>query len=124
MLTVRCGPADAGRRTRQGEESLVRRDASLLFAALALCATPTHAQDADVAARSLAATCANCHGTGGVSRGTVPSLAGQPKSDIVQKMNDFRDGKRQATIMHQLAKGYTPEQVDAIAGWYAAQKAR
>ena len=49
-----------------------------------------------------------------------PALAGQSKADLVQKMNEFRDGKRQATIMHQLAKGYTPEQIDLIAGWFAA----
>jgi len=72
--------------------------------------------------RNLAATCANCHGTGGVSQGTVASLAGLPKADIVQKMNAFRDGQRPATVMHQLAKGFTPEQVEAIAGWFAAQK--
>ena len=46
------------------------------------------------------------------------------KADIVQRMNEFRDGKRPATIMHQIAKGYTPEQVDVIAAWFAAQKAR
>jgi cytochrome c553 len=98
---------------------------SLAFLAAALAGTaPAHAQPTDDAARNLAATCANCHGTGGHSRGTLPSLAGQPKADIVQKLNEFRDGKRQATIMHQLAKGYTPEQIDAVAGWYAAQKAK
>ena len=93
-----------------------------LALALAAAAPPSFAQGGDELARNLAATCANCHGTGGQARGAVPSLAGQPKADIVQKMNDFRDGKRQATIMHQLAKGYTPQQVDAIAEWFAAQK--
>ena len=91
---------------------------------LAALAPLAGAQGSDELARSLAATCANCHGTGGQARGAVPSLAGQPKADIVQKMNDFRDGKRQATIMHQLAKGYTPQQVDAIAEWFAAQKSK
>ena len=95
-----------------------------LAAALAAAAPLAHAQGGDELARNLAATCANCHGTGGQARGAVPSLAGQPKADIVQKMNDFRDGKRQATIMHQLAKGYTPQQVDAIAEWFAAQKTK
>jgi cytochrome c553 len=102
----------------------VTRIASSTLAVLAVATANVHAQPVDDAARSLAATCANCHGTGGHSRGGVPSLAGQAKADIVQKMNEFRDGKRPATIMHQLAKGYTPEQVDAIAGWYAAQKTR
>jgi cytochrome c553 len=80
-----------------------------------------HAQS-DTRGRDLAATCANCHGTAGRAQGAVPALAGQSKADLIQKMNDFRDGKRPATIMHQLAKGYTAEQIDALAGWFAQQK--
>ncbi|MGZ8255272.1 MAG: c-type cytochrome [Burkholderiaceae bacterium] len=94
---------------------------AITAATLAALAAPVHAQ-ADARARDLAATCANCHGTGGKAQGAVPVLAGQSKADLVQKMNDFRDGKRQATIMHQLAKGYSPEQIDLIAGWFAQQK--
>jgi sulfide dehydrogenase cytochrome subunit len=88
---------------------------------LALACGIANAQG-DARARDLAATCANCHGTSGKAQGAVPALAGQSKADLVQKMNDFRDGKRPATIMHQLAKGYTPEQIDAMAGWFAQQK--
>lgn len=81
-----------------------------------------HAQD-QAAARSLAATCANCHGTDGrsVTKEVVP-LAGLPKEHIVSQMKAFRDGTRPATIMHQLAKGYTEQQIDAIAGYFAAQR--
>jgi cytochrome c553 len=74
------------------------------------------------AARNIAASCANCHGTNGVSQGGAPSLAGQPKADLVRKMQDFKSGKTPATIMHQLAKGYTDEQIELSAGWFAAQK--
>jgi cytochrome subunit of sulfide dehydrogenase len=95
---------------------------AITAAVLAALTAPVHAQADTARARDLAATCANCHGTGGKAQGAVPALAGQPKADLVQKMNDFRDGKRQATIMHQLAKGYTPEQIDLIAGWFAQQK--
>lgn len=98
------------------------RQARLMLAAIALAAPIAHAQPGDIATRSLASTCANCHGTGGRSQGVVPSLAGLPKAEIVQKMNEFREGTRTATIMHQLAKGYTPQQIDAVAGWFAAQK--
>ena len=95
---------------------------AITMATLAALAPPAHAQTEASRARDLAATCANCHGTAGKAQGAVPPLAGQSKTDLVQKMNDFRDGKRQATIMHQLAKGYTPEQIDLIAGWFAQQK--
>ena len=102
---------------------MTRIAAAIAAAWLVTLATPALAQDDATLARNLAATCASCHGTGGKSRGPVPSLAGQPKADLVQKMNDFRDGKRPATIMHQLAKGYTPAQVELLAGWFAQQKA-
>jgi len=73
--------------------------------------------------RNLAAACANCHGTNGVSRQGMPSLAGQEKSHLVQQMKDFKSGARLATIMHQISKGYTDEHIDALAAYFAAQKA-
>jgi cytochrome c553 len=115
------------RRTSNFQEENVKLTGCILAVAVATVATAAHAQggisDAD-AGRSLAATCANCHGTGGkaVSGSTVASLAGRPKEELVRLMNEFRDGKRPATIMHQLAKGYTPAQVDTMAAWFAAQK--
>jgi cytochrome c553 len=95
---------------------------ALSAALLAAIALPARSQGDAAHARDLAATCANCHGTSGKAQGAIPALAGQPKADLIQKLNDFRDGKRPATIMHQLAKGYTPEQIDALAGWFAQQK--
>ena len=95
---------------------------AITAATLAALMAPAFAQSDSARARDLASTCANCHGTGGRAQGAVPPLAGQSKADLVQKMNDFRDGKRQATIMHQLAKGYTPQQIELIAGWFAQQK--
>jgi cytochrome c553 len=74
--------------------------------------------------RAVAATCANCHGTNGVSVGEVPSLAGRPKDELVRKMQDFKAGRVQGTIMPQLAKGFTDEQIDVAAAWFAAQPAK
>jgi cytochrome subunit of sulfide dehydrogenase len=89
----------------------------------ALCAMNSAAQTPDPnLARNVAASCTSCHGTNGVSKGTMPSLAGQSKAELVRKMQDFKSGKQPATIMHQLAKGYTDEQIDLSAGWFAAQK--
>jgi sulfide dehydrogenase cytochrome subunit len=74
-------------------------------------------------ARSLAATCFTCHGTDGRSvNGVPPSLAGLNKDLLLKQLQDFRDGKRPATIMHQHAKGYTDEQLNLIAGYFAAVK--
>jgi cytochrome c553 len=49
-------------------------------------------------------------------------LAGKPKEELVQKLQDFKAGRKPATIMHQLAKGYTDAQIEAMAAYFAAQK--
>jgi cytochrome subunit of sulfide dehydrogenase len=77
--------------------------------------------DADMG-RSLAATCAGCHGTDGVSVGAVVSLAGMPKDEIVRTMQEYKRGAKPSTIMTQLARGYTDDQIERVAGWFAAQK--
>lgn len=73
--------------------------------------------------RSWAASCAACHGTDGRAQPGMISLAGVPKEVTVQKMLDYKAGRvPSATLMHQLAKGYSDEQISAIAGYFAAQK--
>lgn len=86
--------------------------------ALAQAATP---QD-NLYLRGLAATCANCHGTGGqaVAGSANATLAG--RTDIATQLKAFKSGARPATVMHQLAKGYSDAQIEAIAGYFAAQK--
>ena len=93
--------------------------------ALAMACATMGAQSASVTpaqARSWAAGCANCHGTNGQAQSGNVALAGLPKEVIVNKMQDYKSGRQTATIMHQLAKGYTDEQIEAIAGYFAAQK--
>jgi cytochrome c553 len=77
----------------------------------------------DSTARYAAANCANCHGTVGVAKGGMPSLAGQSKERLAEAFRGFRDGKRPATVMHQISKGYTDQQIDAISEYFANQKA-
>lgn len=95
----------------------------LAAAVLALAAPWALAQGPDAnLARNLAATCANCHGTNGKSQGGIEPLAGVEKERLLTKLRDFRSGAKPATIMHQISKGYSEEQLDMIAGWFAAQK--
>jgi cytochrome c553 len=74
--------------------------------------------------KSLAATCANCHGTDGkaVEGSQVVSLAGLDKNYLIAQMTAFKTGTRPATVMHQLSKGYSDAQIETIATYFAAQK--
>jgi cytochrome c553 len=96
---------------------------TIVIAAALVCAAPA-ALGQDTAARNLAAGCAICHGTQGrpVPNAPVTPLAGIPRDQIATQMRAFRDGQRPATVMHQIAKGYTDAQIDAMAAWFAAQK--
>ena len=74
--------------------------------------------------RSLAASCAQCHGTEGraPAGSIVPGLAGRPAADTVQQLLAFKAGSRPATVMTQLAKGYSDEQIRQLAAYFAAQR--
>lgn len=94
-----------------------------LLAALAVAAGFAQAQGTGTNfGRDIAAACANCHGTNGVSQGGTPSLAGQPRAELARKMQDYKAGRLAGTIMPQLAKGYSDQDIDVLAGWFAAQK--
>jgi sulfide dehydrogenase cytochrome subunit len=73
--------------------------------------------------RALAATCTACHGTEGRAAAgeTMPSLAGRDPVELAGLLRAFREGSRPATVMHQLSKGYTVPQLEAIAAYFAAQ---
>ncbi len=76
-----------------------------------------------VGARALAANCSACHGTNGNSAGgAVAGLAGMNKDYLVGQMKLFKEGKREATLMHQIAKGYSDAEISAMADFFAAQK--
>ena len=88
---------------------------------LLLLSAPALAQDLN-AARSLAATCANCHGTEGRPRGpALPPLAGMKAEVMLELLADYRSGRQPGTVMPQIVKGYTEAQLRLIAGYFAAQ---
>ena len=95
------------------------------FALALACAAPVSAQNQDALyVRSLAATCAACHGTDGKGAPTssVPPIAGMPGDYLATQLKAFKSGARPATIMHQLSKGYSDAQIEQMAAFFAAQK--
>ena len=71
--------------------------------------------------QALAANCAMCHGTHGRTAADSPvaSLAGKGRDEIAQAMAQFKSGQKPATVMHQIAKGYTDEEIAALAAHFA-----
>jgi sulfide dehydrogenase cytochrome subunit len=95
------------------------------IAALLLAAGAAQAQSQEqLYVRSMAASCAQCHGTDGhaAAGAPLPALAGMPREYLLAQLLAFKAGTRPATIMQQLAKGYSDVQLEQLAGYFAAQK--
>jgi cytochrome subunit of sulfide dehydrogenase len=93
--------------------------AELIVVILALVVTPASAGAA--AMPPLVAACSGCHAANGGDP-MLPRLAGRNAGDIVAAMKAFRTGGRPATVMDRIAKGFTDDEIAAIAAWYAAQR--
>lgn len=72
----------------------------------------------------LAGTCANCHGTDGKSATRIPPLAGRPAAATAALLKAFKGDTPPpgTTIMNRLAKGYTDEQIEALAKYFSEKK--
>ena len=89
--------------------------AALAFMAVATSAAPA----ADVAvAPSGAASCSGCHAPAALGN-SVPPIAGHSAAEIVAAMEDYSAGRRPATVMDRIARGFTRAETEAIAAWLA-----
>ena len=91
---------------------------SVLAAVLVLAGGMALAADAPPGASS----CSGCHPAASGVDTPVKRLKGQDAAQIVAAVQEFRSGKRAATVMDRIAKGFTDDEIRAIAAWYAAQK--
>ena len=72
----------------------------------------------------LAGSCFNCHGTDGRSNGAIPSIAGRPQLALKNQMLAFKSDQPPAgtTVMTRIAKGYTDQEIDALALYFSQIK--
>ena len=71
----------------------------------------------------LALSCASCHGTNGASPGSIPRIQVRSAEYIEKAMLQFKAGKRPATVMNRIAKGYTDEEIKLLSAYLGNQSA-
>lgn len=90
---------------------------ALLFVALPVAADSNPSSDQT---RLLAASCANCHGTDGKLAGAIPAIANRPASALETQLLGFKhDENSRATVMNRIAKGYSDDELTALAEHFA-----
>ena len=68
-----------------------------------------------------ASSCSGCHAASAAVDTPVPSIRGRDPAEIVAAMQAFRSGERPSTVMGRIAKGFSDDEIRAIAVWLAAQ---
>lgn len=68
-----------------------------------------------------ASSCLGCH-PAKAGNGPVPTLSGRKPAEIITAMQGFRGGTLKGTVMDRIAKGFSDEEVRAIAEWYAKSR--
>lgn len=89
--------------------------------ALLMLGAPTGAlADDALQVQVLAASCAICHGTDGNSPGAIPRIGSRPQAALARQLREFKSGEAEgATVMTRIAKGYSDEQLDALARYFS-----
>ena len=81
----------------------------------------TPAAGNQAAGKAAAAACAGCHGEGGVSTSTAPSLAGQDAQYFAAAMKAYKDGSRTDPAMKAPAASVDETAAKDMAAYYANQ---
>jgi sulfide dehydrogenase cytochrome subunit len=93
-----------------------------ILAAAIGCASIAAAAVASAEPPAGAVSCSGCHTASPRVTTPVPRLIGVDRAAIAKAMQEFRSGQRAGTVMDRIAKGFTDDEIQAIAAWYASQK--
>jgi sulfide dehydrogenase cytochrome subunit len=96
--------------------------ARLLLAALQIAPAIGSAQAAAQTPPVGASSCSGCHAARQSVDTPAPRLVGRSPADIEAAMTAFRVGQRPSSVMGRIAKGFSDDEVKAIAAWYGAQR--
>ncbi len=70
-----------------------------------------------------ASSCLGCHPVV-ADNGPVRALSSLTAEQIMTAMQAYRSGARPATVMDRVAKGFSDEEIRAIAQWYVRAKTK
>ncbi|MEZ5478847.1 MAG: c-type cytochrome [Thiolinea sp.] len=68
----------------------------------------------------IAVTCAGCHGTDGAGGSAIPPLKGRDAAYMTEALLGYKNDSRPGSIMPRIAKGYTEDELKAVAEYFAA----
>jgi cytochrome c553 len=68
-----------------------------------------------------ATSCSGCHPPSASVETKVSPIRGRDPEEVVAAMREFRSGERPSTVMGRIAKGFSDDEIQAIAAWLAVQ---
>lgn len=71
--------------------------------------------------RAWAASCTGCHPSHGRDGSGMGVLTGLGREAMLAALLDFKSGRRPATVMQQLGRGYDDEQLQAISAYFSSR---
>lgn len=70
--------------------------------------------------RTIGSACFGCHGAAGANETSIPPvIVGVPAGYLATALREFREGRRESTIMGRIAGGFSDEEIDAVAAYIA-----
>ncbi|VAW83907.1 hypothetical protein MNBD_GAMMA18-782 [hydrothermal vent metagenome] len=88
--------------------------------AVLYCVSAVQAQP--VSPEMLAFPCMACHGPEGESQGDIPSLNGLSHDYLKNSLHAFKSMQRRGVIMNRIVRGYSDEQIEALARYFSGLK--
>ena len=95
--------------------------ATIVIGLLGTIGTAEAAGDA-AAGKAKSAACAACHGDKGQGVAPNPALAGQPETEQVKALKDYKSGTRANPIMAGMAAPLSDQDMEDLAAYYASLK--
>jgi len=89
--------------------------------ALAVTLQPDRAGAEMASGVVLANTCFSCHGPDGNSAGAMPTIAGKSEQFIASQLRSFRAADPEVTVMGRIAKGFSDEEIKALATFFSGK---